>query len=136
MNYKATNANNKTTEIYNEKPRFGDVWMVMLDSGNGSVQSGYRPAWIVSNDMNNTHSPTVNIIPITSKAKKTLPIHVTVDCTAENGLTSQSTLLVEQIMTVRASALQKKIGRIADGDTLRRISAAMSIQFPALGLAE
>ena len=104
------------------KPRYSEIWMVSLDPGNGSVQSGYRPAWIASNDINNTYSPTVNIIPITSKIKKNLPIHITIEGNNENGLSSTSTLLVEQIMTVPASALYKCIGKITDPETIKKNS--------------
>lgn len=128
--------NNKITKENKENPRYGDIWMCCLEEGNGSVQGGYRPVYVASNDMNNMHSTTLNIIPITSKSKKDLPIHVNLDCSEENGLTSQSTMLIEQIMTVSSSALRRKIGRITDGKTLQRISNAMSIQFPNVAFSK
>lgn len=63
----------------NEKirPRFGEVWMCHLTDKGGSVQSGYRPVFILSNNQNNTYSSTLNVIPITSKMnKRKLPVHV------------------------------------------------------------
>ncbi len=36
----------------------------------GSIQVGYRPIFIISDDKNNLYSPTSNVIPITSKLRK------------------------------------------------------------------
>ena len=113
-----------------KKPHHAEIWMCSLPENSGSTQNGYRPVYISSNNMNNKYSPTVNIIPITSKSKKNLPIHVTLDRKPEYGLSLPSTLLVEQITTVTVSSLHQKIGRITDEKTLKRISNAMSIQFP------
>ena len=125
---------NKTTETNTDAPHCAEIWMCWLPENNGSVQSGYRPVFISSNDMNNKYAPTLNIIPITSKAKKRLPIHVELDHFQDYGLSSFSTMLVEQIMTVSASALDRRIGKITDGDTLRRISEAMAIQLPCFAV--
>ena len=54
----------------NVHPRFGEIWMCNLTNKDGSVQSGYRPVFILSNDKNNTYSTTLNVIPITSKMNK------------------------------------------------------------------
>jgi len=114
----------------NTKPRFGEIWMARLNE-NGNVQGGYRPVFIVSNDLNNTHSPTVNIIPITSRGnKRNLPIHVSLENYIDYGLTLPSTMLVEQIATVNVTSLEKKLGTVADAPTLLQIKNAMNIQFP------
>lgn len=115
-------------------PKYSEIWMCSLNQGSGSVQAGYRPVYIVSNDINNQYSTTLNIIPITSKCKKSLPIHVVLEKYREYGLCSQSTLLVEQIMTVSVSSLGKRLGKITDSDTLREIGLAMQIQFPNYAL--
>jgi len=44
--------------------------MVNLGVGKGSIQGGIRPVVIISNSMNNKFSPTVNVLPVTSRAKK------------------------------------------------------------------
>lgn len=119
--------NSKTT---NDKPRTSEIWMCWLESKDGSVQSGYRPVYIASNDMNNRYSTTLNVIPITSKRKKALPVHVELERYAEYGLTAQSTMLVEQIMTVSTENLHKKVGRIMDLETLHKIGEALSVQIP------
>lgn len=114
----------------NYKPRFGELWMARL-SEIGSVQGGYRPVFIVSNDLNNEHSPTVNIIPLTSRGnKRNLPVHVYLGKYEEYGLKVPSTMLIEQITTINAESLDRKIGCISDAQTLTNIQNAMAIQFP------
>lgn len=40
-------------------PRFSEIWMCNIYNQDGSIQSGYRAAFILSNDKNNTHSTTL-----------------------------------------------------------------------------
>lgn len=118
------------------RPRCGEIWMCNLTSKDGSVQSGYRPVFILSNDKNNTYSTTLNIIPITSKMnKRRLPVHVELWSYQRYGLKSPSTMLVEQIMTISIEHLDKCIGIVSDSETLNSISKAMLVQFPVLSMA-
>lgn len=116
-------------------PHFSEIWMCNLTNKDGSIQTGYRPAFILSNDKNNTHSTTLNVIPITSKTtKKRLPIHVYLQKYKNYGLNAPSILLIEQITTISISHLEKYIGKVIDGETLDNINKAMLIQFPILSL--
>ncbi len=45
----------------------GDVYLVNFDPTIGAEATKTRPALVVSNDINNTHSPIVSISPITSQ---------------------------------------------------------------------
>lgn len=47
------------------QPRIGDVYMVQFD-GTGSVQRGFRPAVVFSNDIGNKYSPNVVALPLSS----------------------------------------------------------------------
>ena len=123
---------NKMTE--NKTPRNAEIWMCRLPENEGSVQSGYRPVFISSNDVNNRYSSTLNIIPITSKAKKRIPVHVELEKYQAYGLATQSTMLIEQITTVPISSLDRRLGKITDSETLRRISEAISIQLPCFAV--
>lgn len=99
-----------------ERPHCGEIWMCYLTSKDGSVQSGYRPVFILSNDKNNTYSTTLNIIPLTSKMnKRKLPVHVEL-----------------QITTITVECLDRCIGKVSDKETLCSISNAISVQFPIL----
>ena len=59
----------------------GDIFYADLNPVVGSEQGGRRPVLIISNDIGNTHSPTVIIVPITSRVhtKAKLPTHTEVD---------------------------------------------------------
>lgn len=114
-------------------PKCGEIWMCNLNTKEGSVQGGYRPVFILSNDKNNTYSTTLNIIPITSKMnKRKLPVHVELWSYKQYGLTSPSTMLIEQIMTIPVGFLDKCIGKVSDDKILSDIGNAMAIQFPVL----
>jgi len=116
----------------NDKPKCGQIWLCKLPSKAGSVQSGYRPVLILSNDLNNTYADIVNVIPITSKMnKRKLPIHVEIWNYKECGLRVPSTLLVEQISTLPMENLDKPIGEVK-GNIVGEIMKAMLIQFPIL----
>ena len=116
-----------------KRPRCGEIWMCNLSYKDGSVQSGYRPVFILSNDKNNTFSTTLNVIPITSKMnKRNLPVHVVLWRYEQYGLKSPSTLMIEQITTIPVEILDRRIGTVSDKETLNNISKAMFVQFPVL----
>jgi len=48
----------------------GDVFVVNFDRTVGADAKKTRPAVIVSNDINNTHSPIISISPITSNVTR------------------------------------------------------------------
>lgn len=57
------------TEIYR-----GDIYYIMpFYTVTGSEQRAGRPGVVVSNDINNRHSPNVEIVFLTSQEKKPLP---------------------------------------------------------------
>jgi mRNA interferase MazF len=104
----------------------GEIWLANLGKREGSIQSGIRPVIIVSNDKNNEHSPTVNVIPITSNINKNnLPVHVYIGI--ECGLLKPSVALVEQDTTIDKTMLIKKIGQCTY-QTMERINKAILIQ--------
>lgn len=118
---------------FNNSPKCGEIWMCQLASKDDSVQQGYRPVFILSNDKNNTYAPTLNVIPLTSKMnKRRLPIHVELWDYQRYGLRKPSTMLVEQITTIPIVNLDKRLGNVDDVDTLKSIWAAISVQFPLL----
>ena len=120
----------------NNVPHCGEIWMCHLAEKQGSVQSGYRPVFVLSNNKNNTYSATLNIIPITSKMnKRKLPVHVELWNYQQYGLKVPSTMLIEQITTVNSECLDRRIGYISDSNILYSIREAMSVQFPVLVMA-
>lgn len=120
-------------QINSNRPKYGQIWMCYIHASEGSIQNGYRPVFVLSNNKNNTYAPTVNVIPLTSKMnKRNLPVHVELWNYKQYGLERPSTLLVEQMTTVSVDNLDRCIGEIKDTNTLRQIINAMSIQFPIL----
>lgn len=105
----------------------GDIFMARLDEDiEGSLQSGFRPVLIVSNDKANCYSPVINIIPITSKlGKKKLPTHVLLK---ECGLVQQSIILAEQITSINKSRLIRYMGNIRETPYEERVKKAIGIQ--------
>ncbi len=87
----------------------GDIYFVRLDSSTGSEQNGTRPAVILQNDVGNTHSPTLIVATLTSKAEKKVnqPTH----CLLENaGLNMPSVVQAEQIFTIDKSRARIMLG--------------------------
>lgn len=111
-------------------PKFGEIFYANLKV-DGHVQGGIRPVIIIQNNIGNKYSPTVTIIPLSSKIDKMrdLPIHVAVDKTDAIGLDKDSIALVEQLQTINKIALREKIAKVSD-DCLRRIRIAHEIQCP------
>lgn len=117
-------------------PKCGEIWMCNLSEKSGSVQNGYRPVFILSNNKNNLYSPTLNVIPITSKLRKRkLPVHVELLDHRQYGLQVPSIMLIEQIMTISKHLLDYRVGEIMDQKTLNDICCAIGIQFPIIQLA-
>lgn len=115
------------------RPKCRELWMCDLGKNDGSIQSGYRPVFILSNNKNNTYSTTVNVFPLTTKVnKRKLPIHVDIMDYEKYGLNAPSTIMVEQPMTVDVCRLSKCIGKIDDIELLSEICNAMGIQFPII----
>lgn len=105
--------------------RRGDIWMADLRAGViGSEQGEVRPVLVVQNNIGNKHSPTVTIIPLTSKRKNNLPTHVILN---EPCLPIRSIALVEQIRTIDKSRLIRYIGRISES-IMNQINEAIAIQ--------
>lgn len=87
----------------------------------GSIQSGYRPGIIIQNNIGNKYSPTLIVMPLTSKIKNIeQATHLLIKSDKDNGLKVDSTLLAEQIATINKKKV-KKIGHIFDRDLQKRI---------------
>lgn len=87
----------------------GEIYLVNLGNQKGSIQSGKRPVIVISNNMNNKYSPIVNVLPITSKTKNNIPVHVRIG--VESGLIEESTVLAEQNIPINKNQIIKYVGR-------------------------
>ena len=59
----------------------GNIYLANLGENIGSVQRGERPVVIVQNNKGNKYSPTITVIPVTTKIhrSKGFPTHVLLD---------------------------------------------------------
>lgn len=110
--------------------RFDIVLVDFPKLDNESIQCGIRPALVYSNDMCNTYSPVVTVIPFTSRIKKCLPTHLYFnEGYAKNiGLTVESTLLGECVMPVSKSHIICKMGFIRSGKVRSKVDEIIDIQ--------
>ena len=78
-----------------------------------SEQGGIRPVVVVQNDIGNRYSPTIIVLPITSELKKVnMPTHCMLRKSPDNGLSTDSMVLAEQVRVIDKSRLREKIGHI------------------------
>jgi len=110
----------------------GEIYYADLNPVVGSEQDGLRPCLVVQNDIGNTHSPTVIIVPLTTTIKKIhLPTHVVVSQTC--GLEADSLVLAEQIRTLDKLRLSEYVGQVgADEQALIDRALAISIGLEAV----
>lgn len=120
--------------MQNVKPKFGEIFYAVLEE-SGHIQGGRRPVLIAQNDKGNQYSPTVEIIPMSSKTKKArhLPTHVIVSADRENGLMKESVVLAEQVQTINKTQLLGRLGRLGHTDLIA-VGKARLVQspFPAI----
>ena len=107
----------------------GDIFYADLGERVGSEQDGTRPVLVIQNNTGNENSPTVVVAILTSKIKKMhLPTHVYLG--ARFGLTEESIVMLEQIVTIDCKRLRGYVGAL-DAATTKNGEAAMRI---SLGL--
>ena len=77
----------------------GDIYLVDLGPGDGSIQGGTRPAINYQNNTANLFSTIITIVPVTSQIKRLdLPCHVFIG--KEGGLRKDSMAMLEQMDTL------------------------------------
>lgn len=108
--------NNNTLNNNNLEIARGMIVMVDLPLGNGSVQGGTRPAVVISNDKGNKFSPVLIVVPLTSRVKKYMPTHHTIEPSMINGLSKTSIALAEQIITVGKDMVRNIVGTLEEID--------------------
>ena len=119
--------------------------IIWVDFGNqrlkGSIQSGLRPAVVVSNNVGNRHSGILEVatildnmdeylrvITLTSKEKRSMPTHLWIE---GFGLKGRSLILGEQITTISKMQVKNVVGRITDDEIIDKINKIIQI---SLGL--
>ncbi len=101
----------------------GEVWLVHLDPVVGSEIGKSRPAVVVQNDLANQSSPTVTVVPLSTKVDRIYPFQVLL-AAGEGGLPRASKALCEQIRSVSRQRLQRCLGTLS-AERLAEIRVAL-----------
>jgi mRNA interferase MazF len=124
----------KPQEVYASipSPRRGEIWDVNWSPGRGAEQQGTRPALIIQNDRGNA-SPSypLTIVASMSRTERELPLHVRIIPNAENGLTDNTDVKCEQVMTIEKSRLIRRRG-IISAEELSRVDMALKLSLNLL----
>lgn len=108
----------------------GDLYYANLGKNKGSVQGGVRPVLIVQNNVGNKFSPTLIVVAITTKSKKSKqPTHVIIERELSR-LQEDSVVLLEQIRTIDKKDLREYVMTLSE-DKMRDIDKALCV---SLGL--
>ena len=106
----------------------GDVWWVDLDnafpvmsSNKDHYQRGIRPCVILSNNTNNRHCSTIQVVPLTTQ-EDDLPQHTYIYVNHVKNF-----VIPESIMTIHKTFLRGKYGHI-NRDMFHRVEQAINIQ--------
>ena len=89
----------------------GDIYYIQSYFSSGSEQQSGRPAVIVSNELNNRHSSTVEVVYLTTQPKNDLPTHVTI-----RSAPKESIALCEQISTVALERIGTYAGHVTGAE--------------------
>lgn len=108
----------------------GDIILVDFCNSIGHQQKGLRPALVVSNNVGNTHSKMLEVLPITTKRNNSRqPTHVALKANKVNGLRYDSTIEAEGKTPINKFQVQKKLGYLTD-DQLELVAMAMVYATP------
>ena len=105
----------------------GEVFLVNFDPTVGAEAKKTRPAVVVSNDVNNTHSPIVSISPITSTVTKVYSFEVEIP-PGMGGLRTRSKIMVNQTRAVDKIRLIKKLGHLSE-ELMDRVNQALKLHY-------
>lgn len=94
-----------------EKYFRGEIYYIYPREAVGSEQTGGRPGIIVSNDMGNEYSRTVEVVFLTTRDKKPLPTHVFI-----NSARQRSIALCESIHTVDKERIGDFINSVTEAE--------------------
>lgn len=110
-----------------ESIKQGDVFLVNFDPSVGAEVKKVRPAVVVSNDINNEHSPIISIAPITSNATRVYSFEVEIPAGTSN-LTSRSKIMVNQTRAIDKVRLVQLIGSLPVA-LMAQVKAAMKLHY-------
>lgn len=101
----------------------GEVVSVDLSPTVGSEVGKTRPAIVLQNELANRSSPTVTVIPVSTKVGRVYPFQVRL-AAGEGGLPRESKALCEQIRTVSRERIGKRLGKLP-GERIQELRLAL-----------
>jgi len=107
--------------------RRGDVFRVNFDPTFGAEVKKSRPAVVVSNDINNSHSPIISISPITSNVDRVYSFEVEIPA-GTAGLKTRSKIMINQTRAVDNIRLNKKLGQLPT-QIMQEINRALKLHY-------
>lgn len=110
-----------------ESIKQGDVFWVRFDPTLGAETKKIRPAVVVSNDINNEHSPILSIAPITSNVTRVYSFEVEIAAGTAN-LSSRSKVMVNQTRAIDKIRLGEHIGRLPDR-LMQQVKEALKLHY-------
>jgi len=110
--------------------RRGDVFLVNFDPTVGAEAKKTRPALVVSNDVNNAHSPIVSISPITSTITRVYSFEVKLP-SGKGGLKTDSKVMVNQTRAVDKIRLVKRLGHLPQ-EFMGQVDQALRLHYDLL----
>ena len=110
-----------------ESIKQGDVFWVNFDPSVGSEVKKIRPAVVVSNDINNEHSPIISIAPVTSSFARIYSFEVEIPA-GTSSLSSRSKIMVNQTRAIDKVRLVEFIGSLPDA-LMARVKAALKLHY-------
>jgi len=105
----------------------GEVYLVNFDPTVGAEAKKIRPALVVSNDINNAHSPIISLAPISSKVLRIYSFEVEIPV-GNAGLKMRSKIMINQTRAVDKARLIKKMGRVTPA-ILNQVNRALKLHY-------
>jgi len=105
----------------------GDIFLVNFDPTVGAEAKKTRPAVVVSNDINNAHSPIISIAPITSNVIRVYSFEVEIP-SHTSGLRTRSKVMVNQTRAVDKIRLIKRLGHLSE-QIISEINQALKLHY-------
>lgn len=124
---------NDYSENYDVEYHRGDVVWVDFGDTVGSEQGGIRPAVVIQNEKGNQHSPCLIVAIMTSRNKKPMITHVSVNPSIETGLKKPTITMMEQVRTIDKSRILGWSGRLGEG-IMESIDKAIAVSFGLVNL--
>lgn len=109
----------------------GDIVWAKFD-GIEHIQNGVRPAVVIQNNKGNYYSPTVQVVPLTSKMTKAqLPTHCIIRSNQYTGLKVDSIAQCEGARLISQASVISVIGKASEID-MKNISKCCLVNNPFL----